>query len=73
MALKYAPLARPPGFHQAAVASLATAVKAPAMPCARMPIASVVCAWLRTGARSRNTTDTKDTQDAFGLHIATLI
>ena len=40
-----------------AVASSATAMKAPPMPCARMPIASVVC------APARETTDTEETTD----------
>src|SRR5439155_23993637 len=42
--LKYAPAASPAGFHHAAVASSATAVNAPPIPCARMPTASLVCA-----------------------------
>src|SRR5882672_145567 len=50
--LKYAPAARPPGFHHAAVASSATAVKAPPIPCARIPTASLICA----GARTADTT-----------------
>src|SRR5947209_797018 len=43
-ALKNAPPARPAGFHHDAVASSATAVKAPPIPWARTPITSVVCA-----------------------------
>ena len=42
--LASAPPARPAGFQYVAVASSATAVKAPAIPCARTPIASVVWA-----------------------------
>ena len=38
------PVAIPAGFHQVAVASSATATNAPAMPCARVPTISYICA-----------------------------
>jgi hypothetical protein len=59
----------PAGFHQDAVASSATAVKAPAIPLARTPTPSVGCA--ATGA-ARHTKDTKDTKDTKGLNITLL-
>src|SRR3954470_14270852 len=62
IALKKAPVANPAGFHQAAVASSATAVNAPAMPCARVPIRSLVCALAAPAQPS--TKDTEVTKDA---------
>src|SRR5689334_24891298 len=65
--LRYAPVARPAGFHQVAVASSAMAVNAPAMACARMPTASGACADAGSGAprsasATRQSTDTNDTK-----------
>src|SRR2546428_469462 len=51
--LRVAPLARPAGFHQLAVASSATATKAPPIPCARVPTLSKICA--PAGAAERTT------------------
>src|SRR3954452_7633505 len=62
IALKNEPVASPAGFHQAAVASSATAVNAPAMPCARVPINSLVCALAPPAQPS--TKDTEVTKDA---------
>src|SRR3954447_17128605 len=62
IALKNEPVASPAGFHQAAVASSATAVNAPAMPCARVPIRSLVCALAAPAQPS--TKDTEVTKDA---------
>src|SRR5262245_14889877 len=42
--LRVAPVASPAGFHHVAVASSATATKAPPMPCARVPTNSHICA-----------------------------
>src|SRR5947207_2818131 len=58
--LKNAPPARPAGFHQAAVASSATAVKAPDMPCALTPMSSGVWAQAVAGTSTRPTKATKD-------------
>jgi hypothetical protein len=72
MALKYAPPARPAGFHQVAVASSATAVNAPAIPSARTPTRSLLCATATLGAQSRTeetktTEDTKDEEEALRI------
>src|SRR5215212_3115708 len=66
MPLKYAPPARPAGFHHVAEESSATAVNAPAMPSARTPTSSELCASVTIGAEIT----TKDTKDTKALNIA---
>src|SRR6185295_3644348 len=69
MPLKYAPLASPAGFHHVALESSATAVKAPAMPCARAPTVSLAWARATSGAEA-SAKDARDTSDMKALHIA---
>src|SRR4029453_1481831 len=51
-ASKNGPVASPAGFHHVAVASSATATKAPPSPCARTPTASYICARADRGTSS---------------------
>src|SRR5258706_13185791 len=56
----------PDGFHHDAVASSATAVKAPAIPCARVPTASAGCAFAGETEDTEATKDTKDMKHTNG-------
>src|SRR5689334_9460211 len=73
--LRYGPEARPPGFHHHAVASSATAVKAPPIPWARIPMMSVVWALATTADRAtKERTEAKeprtDTTDQETLRMS---
>src|SRR5262249_33079490 len=77
-AFRYAPPARPAGFHQLADASSATAVKAPPIPCARMPKESA--AWAPAGADDttsseavRNERNRTEARNGRGVRIRTYL
>ena len=58
--LRNGPAARPPGFHHHAVASSATAVKAPPIPWARIPMTSVVWALATEDTDTKKRTEAKE-------------